>query len=383
MQTHHITLEELSANITYTVFASHDENPQELNAIIQVSPSGDNFGGQLWRIREAVDALRTRHAAFQPVFARWFLSDIDNQVADLRSAAEAMFSCAQSFVQQPPLNASKASLWLYMVSGMHVNHENGMTCASTGAIQHLWAGSCVSSQDGSYAQTEAILHQYGASLTAFNASIATNCIRTWFFVRDIDRRYQGLVKARRAHFEQIGLTPSTHFIASTGIGGTPCEKDADVSMDAYALAGDVKPEQIRYLKGASHLNPTAEYGVTFERATCVSFRDRRHVWVSGTASINNKGEVVHPGDVVQQTHRLLENISVLLAEAHCNLDDAAYMHVYLRDTGDAQRVRAILRQRFPQLPIQLLLAPVCRPEWLIEAECMAVKAQEEPSLPAF
>jgi len=30
-------------------------------------------------------------------------------------------------------------------------------------------------------------------------------------------------------------------------------------------------------------------------------------------------------------------------------------------------------QRFPDIPVVITLAPVCRPTWLIEMECMAIR----------
>jgi site-specific DNA-cytosine methylase len=35
---------------------------------------------------------------------------------------------------------------------------------------------------------------------------------------------------------------------------------------------------------------------------------------------------------------------------------------------------AVLAERFPNIPKVYLQAPVCRPGWLVEMECMAVKA---------
>lgn len=64
-------------------------------------------------------------------------------------------------------------------------------------------------------------------------------------------------------------------------------------MDTYAVAG-LQPEQIHFLYAPTHLNPTYEYGVSFERGTYVDYGDRRQIFISGTASINNKGEVVYP-----------------------------------------------------------------------------------------
>ena len=123
--------------------------------------------------------------------------------------------------------------------------------------------------------------------------------------------------------------------------------------------------------------------MSFERGVCVDYADRRHVFISGTASINNKGQIVHPKDIVKQTARMIENVEVLLAEAECTTDDIGQISVYLRDIADYGVVSRIFAERFPRTPYVIVLAPVCRPGWLIEMECMAVKRQDNPALPAF
>ncbi len=67
---------------------------------------------------------------------------------------------------------------------------------------------------------------------------------------------------------------------------------ADVMMDAYAISG-VRKEQIRYLSAPDHLSPTHVYGVTFERGVSVAYQDRKHIIISGTASIDSAGKIVY------------------------------------------------------------------------------------------
>jgi enamine deaminase RidA (YjgF/YER057c/UK114 family) len=153
-------------------------------------------------------------------------------------------------------------------------------------------------------------------------------------------------------------------------------------MDNYAIAG-IKKEQVHYLYASTHLNRTSDYGVSFERGTVVDYADRRHVFISGTASINNKGEIMHPKDVVSQTHRMWENVETLLKEAGCTYDDVPEMVVYLRDISDYELVHELYEQRFHDKPYVIVHAPVCRPGWLVEMECMAVKQVEQPALPPF
>lgn len=132
--------------------------------------------------------------------------------------------------------------------------------------------------------------------------------------------------------------------------------------------------QITFLYAPEHLNPTYEYGVTFERGVYIDFGDRRKVYISGTASIDNKGLIVHPGDIVKQVYRTWENVEALLNEAECGFEDLMQMIVYLRDISDYHIVKQLYDDKFPNIPKIIVLAPVCRPGWLIEMECIAAKS---------
>jgi enamine deaminase RidA (YjgF/YER057c/UK114 family) len=123
--------------------------------------------------------------------------------------------------------------------------------------------------------------------------------------------------------------------------------------------------------------------VSFERGTRIDYGDRRHVLISGTASINNKGLVMYPGDVVKQTHRMWDNVEALLKEADCTYDDVSVMIVYLRDTADHLTVSRLYQERFPEKPHVIVHAPVCRSGWLVEMECMAVKAIDDNGFEPF
>ena len=331
--------------------------------------------------REQLDAL---HAAFDeavskgdikanPVFVRYFLSDVANQADVLKASVSGKWNCAVSVIGQPPLDGSKAAMWVYMVSdAVSVPGGDGMWSAEYLGYRHLWLSNGCHCPGDSKEQTEAILDSYSENLASYGCDIPSDCLRTWFFVQDVDANYTGVVVGRKGRFQQMGLTEQTHYLASTGIAGTNEHNGSLVSMDAYAVAG-IPQEKVTYLKGSTHLNPTHEYGVTFERGTAVDFADRRHVLISGTASIDNRGQIVHPGDIRKQTVRMWENVGVLLDEAGCSYEDVAHMIVYLRDMADYAEVRAMYEERFPDHPKVFVWAPVCRPGWLIEMECIAIR----------
>jgi enamine deaminase RidA (YjgF/YER057c/UK114 family) len=129
--------------------------------------------------------------------------------------------------------------------------------------------------------------------------------------------------------------------------------------------------------------PTHRYGVTFERGASVSYADRKHCFISGTASIGKNGEVMHLGDVRAQLDRALGNVEALLHAGASRLEDLMYLIVYLRDPTDFPWVRARLGYQVPRLPILFVEGPVCRREWLVEIEGVAIKGQERPEFSPF
>ena len=306
------------------------------------------------------------------LFRRYFLSDATNQADSVMEWECENAFCPLSVVQQPPLNGTKIAMWVYLRTNTQVQtYEPGLLVASCNGYRHLWTGGSVSRAENSEFQTRLLLNDYVVQLMGQGCTLAANCIRTWFFVQNVDVNYAGVVKARKEVFMTQNLTEKTHYIASTGIEGRHADPSVLVQMDGYAIQG-LASEQIQYLYGATHLNPTNEYGVTFERGTAVTYGDRKHVFISGTASINNSGEVVHPGNIIKQTERMMENIHVLLAEAGASVNDIVQSVTYLRDVADYDVVKTYLENQYPHLPHLIVLAPVCRPGWLIETECIAV-----------
>ena len=362
-------IEEIGARIEWAHFTAG--GVEEVHAMLHVEPRCELFEGQVARIQQAEKILLGMEdvQGASIVFKRYFLSDATNQVPVIQEND----ACTISYIQQPPLDGSKVAVWLYLQKGTEVVPMNNSTVVRHNGYQHVWTfGLMDSTSATSYMQTWQTLFIYIDILKLFQATLEKNCVRTWFFVRDVDTQYGGLVKSRRECFVEQGLTPETHYIASTGIGGTPYDPKALVQLDSYAMTG-FEPEQQRYLYGLSHLNRTIEYGVTFERATLMQYGDRNHVYISGTASINNKGEVMHVGNVQQQTLRMWENVETLLNEGGMSYDDVMQIIVYLRDSADYEMVKRMFEQKFPHIPTVFTLAPVCRPTWLIEMECMAVK----------
>ncbi len=355
---------------------------REYHVMIHASSPRHTFGQQLEAVLDAYgQMLEGPLKGAQAVFKRFFLSDAANQADEV--VASDVTDCAKSIVEQPPLDGTKVALWCYLMTSVYTSIGNsGLYEVRHGQFRHLWNGSAHNMAANSEYQTRLLFNEYNMQLLQEGCTMKDNCVRTWFFVHDVDLNYGGVVRARNQFFFTQGLTANTHFISSTGIGGRQQDPNVLSQMDNYAIAG-LQPEQRRFLYAATHLNRTSDYGVSFERGTCIDYADRRHVFISGTASINNKGEIMYAKDIVRQAHRVWENVEALLSEAGCTYDDVAEMVVYLRDLADFIVVSDLYKERFPGKPYVIVHAPVCRPGWLIEMECMAVKSVQQPSLPTF
>ena len=376
----------------------------------------DDFAGALESVvRQIGEFLTTEEVAGRrPVYVRFFLSDAQNQAAALqdrltldaveevpgvqhfpgtgceatRSTRHPLYSRI-SVVEQPPLDGNRIA---------------ALVRTSSEADHYLFHSLRLTEEEAagktSYEQSRLLFDKYLDIIRPLGLELKTHCVRTWIYVRDIDSNYAGLVKARNDVFAEEGLSFDTHYIASTGIGGANEVRSAVVAMDFLTQPG-IREEDKTYLKALSHLSPTHDYGVAFERGVKVAGPSADHIYISGTASIDHLGHILHEGDVIAQADRLLENIAALFAESgqdgllsakskgpvrvpqgepgtgiafpHCALAPVPagvpYWVVYLRDISDFAKIDAYMQARFPDTPRIILEARVCRPGWLIEMEC--------------
>ncbi len=356
----------------------------EYHVMVHATRPEQSFQEQLDAVLNAYyNLIDTELKGASSVIKRYFLSDAANQYDTLLASVPEAPACACSVVEQAPLNGTKVALWAYLLTDIGAGSFNEeLYRVQHGAYTHLWGGTSVSHAPSSEEQTSLLLKHYVMQLLSNGGHLADDCIRTWFFVQNVDVNYAGVVKARNEEFFTQNLTSKTHFISSTGINGRNADPSVLVQLDTYAVLG-LKPEQIKFLYASTHLNPTYEYGVSFERGTRVDYGDRRQVFISGTASIDNKGNILHVGDIRRQTERMWENVDALLSEAECGFEDVGQMIVYLRDVADYAVVNEMFEKRFPGIPRVIVHAPVCRPGWLIEMECMATKEVKNEDYPCY
>lgn len=358
-------------NVWCEISSLEKKEVSERHIMYHIENKKDSYEVQLNNICLALKKDLEEANSFVTPFCRVFLSDAANQQYQLENKLKEIgYNGTISIIQQPLLDGSKIAIWCYQVSKLSPKIIKGHTTFEHNGYTHFWNAQ-IGKKNDSYQQTIELLAKEKETLEDLGMTIKENCIRTWFFMQNVDTTYKGMVDARREEFIKLGLTAETHYITSTGIEGRNANPDELVHLDTYNVAG-LQNDQIKFLYGTSHLNPTIEYGVTFERGVQLLYGDRKHIFLSGTASINNKGEIVHENDIEKQTYRMLENCEVLLSEANADLNDFAQVIIYLRDMADYEIVRDIFEKKLPNTPKVIVLAPVCRPGWLIEIEGIAL-----------
>ena len=328
--------------------------------ILSASPGG-KFEEQLESLNTALLQFLEDENKQKLQYIKVFLSDIQNQYEPLFTSElyKTFANKALTVVGQPPLNGSKISLLIITANEQQKQllHALRLTDEEAGT-------------ENVYEQTLRLFEMYIDAAKVARTEMKTHLVRTWIYVADIDTNYSSVVKARNDIFSRHGLTPETHFIASTGIGGYSAIRQAKVAID-FLTYPDIKEHDKKYLQALNHLNPTHEYGVAFERGTRVNLGDEQEYFISGTASIDKNGSVLHIGDVKAQAIRLLDNIEALLKDGEATLEDVNYFVIYLRDPSDYSIVDEYMQNRFPRTPRVIVYAKICRPEWLIEMECTA------------
>ncbi|HET7842218.1 MAG TPA: Rid family hydrolase [Terriglobia bacterium] len=129
------------------------------------------------------------------------------------------------------------------------------------------------------------------------------------------------------------------------------------------------------------LNEAYEYErpSSFSRGLRLDIKGVTILLISGTASVDEHGQTIHPGDFRAQTWRTYRNISTLLESEGASWKDIVRTTCYLRDIErdyaafNEIRTEFFKQQGLDPLPASTgIQAILCRPDLLIEIEAMAI-----------
>ena len=199
--------------------------------------------------------------------------------------------------------------------------------------------------------------------------------RTWFYLRDILDWYGPFNAVRNAAFRRMGLMGANgngRIPASTGIEGRNA-RGGWSTLDLLAFAPrEGHRTEIKRLHNSKQ-NEATEYGSAFARATEVVVGDARYIFVSGTASIDDRGESVHPGDFETQTLFTLDAVRALLLGSGASLSDLQQATAFIKNPCDGRAFERIVeRAGLSAVPLVTTVADVCRDELLFEIDATAV-----------
>jgi 2-iminobutanoate/2-iminopropanoate deaminase len=139
------------------------------------------------------------------------------------------------------------------------------------------------------------------------------------------------------------------------------------------------------------LNEAYEYPrpSSFSRGFRLDIKGVTILFISGTASVDERGRTVHVGDFQGQTKRTYRNITALLESEGATWRDVVRTTCYLRDIerdyADFNEIRTgfFREQGLDALPASTgVQAILCRPDLLIEIEAIAIFETRNRHTPA-
>jgi enamine deaminase RidA (YjgF/YER057c/UK114 family) len=214
--------------------------------------------------------------------------------------------------------------------------------------------------DTMFAKTVPLLAQHGITFP--------DVLRTWCYLDDIDRDYHEFNLSRNAFFETHNVR---RLPASTGIRAGLYPREVLCSFDLYALL-DREGVEIEVMHTPT-LNEADEYGSSFSRGMKVVLPEKTLLFISGTASVDERGETVHLNDVRRQVERMLLNVRELLRPHGAKFSDVAQVITYLKRSSYLQTFRDVWKDwGLDGLPNSFVEAGVCRPNLLCELEAIVI-----------
>jgi enamine deaminase RidA (YjgF/YER057c/UK114 family) len=121
-----------------------------------------------------------------------------------------------------------------------------------------------------------------------------------------------------------------------------------------------------------------EQKVSFTRGMRVELDNCVMLFISGTASVDEHGRSIHPGDLKAQARRMFLNIKALLESEGADWHDVIRTTCYLadfRNYDEFNEVRNVFyeAEELDPLPASTCIeARICRPDLLCETEAIAM-----------
>lgn len=204
--------------------------------------------------------------------------------------------------------------------------------------------------------------------------------RTWIYLPKLLSWYSEFNAARRQAYQQFGLMDGQKPVwlpASTGIQGD-CPFGRECMMDFLAISRRGEAALEAKLLNSPRQCEAFQYGSSFSRAVEIRDESVSRIYVSGTASINERGETIHLGNPEEQIRHTLRVVKELLSWRDHSLGDAAHCVAFFKSADYAPAFRRIAGEEGldPRGVIETA-ADICRDDLLFELEVMTIKPLSE------
>jgi enamine deaminase RidA (YjgF/YER057c/UK114 family) len=328
------------------------------------------------------------------VLERIFFADFARDMADFDEIRAAAYRDegvtpdnrpAATFIQQPPCRPHQrleVQIYAIVPKDPHLVTVETFHDAATetvaklvdiAGLQHLYIaniqGRAAAPDDANSFrdQSDRMFDGAAALLGQYNAKFS-DVVRTWCYIGDIDRDYDEFNRSRNAFFSRQEVV---RLPASTGIEAQVWPTEALCGTDLYAL---LNPQAATIeVMTTPTLNEAPEYGSAFSRGMKVDLPDKTVLFISGTASVEESGATVHPGDPRRQMERMLRNIRGLLEPHGATFEDIVQGTTFLKNAEYLDLYQQVLEAwQIDQVPNTLVEAGVCRPDLLCEMEALVI-----------
>ena len=220
-------------------------------------------------------------------------------------------------------------------------------------------------------QTKQTLERLEAALAQGGFSLS-DTVRTWFFLDKILSWYEEFNRARTQVYSGIKFRTGS-LPASTGVG----------ARNRVGAALTVAARAMRPLTPCAYAEETASplqcpapaYGSSFSRAMEIATSRRKHLLISGTASIAPGGETLWRTNVRQQVELAMNVVEAILHSRGFSFHDLTRAVAYFKHIADAQVfTQWCAAHQLSSLPVVLAHCDICRDDLLFELEADADKS---------
>ncbi len=198
----------------------------------------------------------------------------------------------------------------------------------------------------------------------------TDIVRTWFFNHKILDWYKEFNSVRSEFYREKHIF-NRFLPASTGIGANNPFQSALISG---ALAMKTAQKKVTVKEILSPLQcPAYDYQSSFSRAVEITTPEYRHLFISGTASINSNGETAHINNTEAQIDLTFRVVEAILKSRSMSYSNVVRTIVYFKHKKSASALKQYY-DKYGLSPAQLIIGhnDICRENLLFEIELDAI-----------